>query len=118
MRPARLARHRVPLAAGREGGAAAADQPGVHDLADHALGAELERPAQGVVAAVGAVVVEALGVDEADAAQQPQARVALPAAAWLDGGSGGVAAVEDRRCTRAGVDGRQLALERRVAGLR
>ena len=72
VRAARLARDGVPLAPHRERGAAAPDEARVDDLADHALGAELDRAPQRVVAAVGAVVVEALGVDRADAAQQPQ----------------------------------------------
>ena len=97
MRAARLARDGVPLAPGRERGAAAADEPESDDLADDALGAELDAPPQRVVAAVGAVVVEALGIDHADAAQQPQARVALLGRRRSSGGSGGVAAVEDRR---------------------
>ena len=76
VRAARLARDGVPLAPHRERGAAAADEVGVDDLADHALGAEVDRPPQRVVAAVGAVVVEAVGVDAADPPQQPQLRVA------------------------------------------
>ncbi len=89
--------------------------PRVHDLADHALGAELDRPPQGVVAAVGAVVVEALGVDGADAAQQAQARVALLGRRGRRR-LGRRPAVEDLDHA-AGVDERQLALDRRVAGL-
>ena len=64
VRAPRLARDGVPL---RPIGNAAPPRPTsvrVDHLADHALGPEVDRPAQRVVAAVGAVVVEALGVDE------------------------------------------------------
>ena len=76
VRPARLAGDRLPLAPGRERGAAAPHQLGVEDLADHAVGAELERAPQRRVAAVRAVVVEALGIDHADPAEQAQPRLA------------------------------------------
>ena len=76
MRAAGLSGDRVPLAAGREGGAAAAHQLRVEHLADHALGAELERAPKRGVAAVGAVVVEALGIDNADPTEQAKPRLA------------------------------------------
>ena len=79
----RVARHRVPLAAGRERGAAAAEQLRVGDLADHAGRAQLERAPQRRVAAGGAIAVEAGRVDVADPAQQPQARLRGIAAARL-----------------------------------
>ena len=110
-----LARDGVPLAPHREGGAAAPDDARVHDLADDALGTELDRAPQGVVAAVGAVVVEALRIDRADAAQQAQARIALLGRRGRRR-LGRRAAGEDLD-DGAGVDERQLALERRVAGL-
>jgi hypothetical protein len=67
--PPGLARHRVPLAAGRERRAAATHELGVEHLADHALGADVQRAAKRGVAAARAVVVEALGVDHADPLQ-------------------------------------------------
>jgi len=72
VRAHRLARHRLPLPSGREGGAAATDELRVEDLAQHSLGAEREGPAQRRVAAVRSVVVEALGVGQADALQEAQ----------------------------------------------
>ena len=75
VRPCGLARHRLPLDAGREGGAAAAEQLRVLDLAEHGVGPDLHRPAKRGVAAVRAIVVEARRPHVADAAQQPQARV-------------------------------------------
>ncbi len=80
VRPRGLAGDRLPFAPGREGGAAAAQQLRVLELADDALGPELDRAPQRRVAAVGAVVVEARRIDEADAAQQPQASGRPPAA--------------------------------------
>src|SRR5438874_860713 len=76
MRAARLPGHRVPFTTGREGGAAASHQLGVEHLADDALGADLERPAQGLVAAVRAVVVEAVGIDHADPLEEAQTGLA------------------------------------------
>ena len=67
VRAGRLAGDGLPLDAGRERGAAAAHQLRVLDLADHAVGAELDARAQRLVAAGGAVVVEADRVDAADA---------------------------------------------------
>ena len=62
----------LPLAARRKGGSPAPDELRVDDLAQDSLGAQLHGPAQGLVAALGAIVVEARGIDVADAAQQPQ----------------------------------------------
>ena len=67
-----LARDRRPLAAGREGGATAAQEAGLGDLGDDPLGAHLEGAGQGRVAAVGAVVIERGRVDDADAAEEPR----------------------------------------------
>lgn len=67
-----LRRRGLPFAAGGEGGAATPDQAGVGDLADDSGGAQLEGPAQGGVATVGAVVVQRRGVHDSDAAQQDQ----------------------------------------------
>ena len=68
----------------------------VDHLADHALRAEVDRPAQRVVAAVRAVVVEALGVDDAD----PRAAAAAPArrtaAAWSRAAAAASAPPQDR----------------------
>ena len=71
----RLCRDGGPLATGRERRAAATHQLGRGDLGDDCLGADLERPSQGRIAAMGAVVVERRGVDDADPAQQPERRV-------------------------------------------
>ena len=71
VRSNRLASHCLPLAPGREGGAAAAHELRVADLADHAFRPELERPPQSPVAAVSPVVVEARRVDDPHAAQEP-----------------------------------------------
>jgi hypothetical protein len=115
VRPARLARDRVPLASHRERGAAAPDEAGVHHLADDALRAELERAPQRVVAAVGAVVVQALGIDRADTTQQAQARVArLRRRRGCQLGRGGAGQDGDHAL---GVDADELALQRRLAGL-
>src|SRR5439155_20788151 len=73
VRAHRLARHRLPFPSGREGGAAATDQLRVEDLAQDPLGAERDGPAQRRVAAVRAVVVEALGIRQSDALQEAQA---------------------------------------------
>ena len=72
VRTSRLASDRLPLATHRERCPAAAEQLGVEDLAQHAVRAQLDRAPQRVVAAVRAVVVEALRVDDADAAEQTQ----------------------------------------------
>ena len=72
MRLGRLRRDGGPLAAGREGRAAAAHELRRGDLGDDGLGADLEGPGQGRVAAVGAVVVERGRVDDADPAEQAQ----------------------------------------------
>ena len=61
---------RGPLATGREGRAATAEEPRFGDLGGHALGAHLEGAGEGRVAAVGPVVVERGRVDDADPAQQ------------------------------------------------
>ena len=72
-----LVRDGLPLRAGRERGAAAAEQPRLLDLAQHALLAELERAAKRGVAAVRAVGVERLRIEVGrDAPQQAQARLA------------------------------------------
>ena len=76
VRMGRLARHGLPLDAHRERGAATPQDPGVLDLAHDAARAELDRAPQRLVAALGAVVVEALRLDAADPAQQPQSRLA------------------------------------------
>ena len=77
VRARRLAGDGVPLAAGRERGAAAAQQLRVRHLADHALGAELDRAPQRRVAAVRAVLVEARRIDgRRGTAEQAQRRVA------------------------------------------
>ena len=61
----------LPLDAGREAGAAAAADARVGDLLDDPLGRLLgERHARGLVAAAREVVVDGLGVDDADVAQR------------------------------------------------
>ena len=77
VRPDGLLGDGLPFDAGRERGAAAADQPGVLELAQHRLRSHLDRAAQRLVAALGAVIVQAVGVHDADAPQQPQPRLAL-----------------------------------------
>ena len=65
----RLARE-LPLDARREAGAAAAADARVGDLLDDPLGRLLgEHHARGLVAAARHVLVDALGVDDADVAQ-------------------------------------------------
>ena len=87
-----LARDGLPLGAGGEGGAAAAEEPRLGHLAEDAFRAELERAAERRIAAVGAVGVERLRIDAGrDAAKQAQA---------------GLAALRERR---AGLRQRQLA---------
>ena len=76
VRAHRLPRDRLPFDAGRERGAAPALQLRVLQLADHALGAELDRASQRGVAAVGAVLVEADGLRRGGAAEQAQRRIA------------------------------------------
>ena len=72
-----LLRDGLPLRAGRERGAAAAEQPRLLDLAQHALLAELEGAAKRGVAAVRAVGVERLRIEVGrDAPQQAQAGLA------------------------------------------
>ena len=109
VRPGRLARHRLPLDAGRERGAAAAHQLRVLDLADHALRPELDRQAQRLVAAGGAVRVEADRVDLARRARAAAGRRGL----WQHRHrvAGDVLAAQ-RREHVAAVVGRQLELVR------
>ena len=64
--------HRVPLASGRKGGASAAQELRVGELADHPLRTQLQRAPEGRIAARGAIAVEALGIDLAGAAQQAE----------------------------------------------
>ena len=61
---------RLPLAAGREAGAAAAAQAGALDLVEDGLGPHLERPHEGRVAAERDVVVDGGRVEEAVVAEQ------------------------------------------------
>src|SRR5262249_3763656 len=68
-----LPRDGLPLAAGGEGGAAPADEFRLERLPQDALLPETERAAQGRVAAVGPVLVEARRVDAADAGEEEQA---------------------------------------------
>ena len=104
-----LAGHRVPFAPGRERGAAAAHELGVEDLADHPLRTEIEGAPQRGVAAVGAIVIKALGVGLPDPAQQTQTGCRRPAAVPPTRGGAGRRAVHDREQT-VGVDRGQLAL--------
>ena len=104
VRPRGLPGDGLPLDAGRERRAAAADEPRVLHLAQHPLGAELERPAEGRVAAVGAVVVEARRVDHADAAQETERRVA-PACGTPGPGRGAGAPPASRASTSSALVG-------------
>src|SRR5439155_21257795 len=72
-----LRRPRGPLAAGRECGAAATNEPRRGDLVDHLLGADCAGTLERSEATVGAVVVERARVHDADASQEPQALVAF-----------------------------------------
>ena len=65
-----LSGHARPLSAGREGGASAAHQAGLGDLADDAGRAELDGAAKRLVTAGRAVGGQAGGIDGADPAQQ------------------------------------------------
>jgi hypothetical protein len=62
----------LPLAPGRERRPAASDQSRLGDLADDRGRTDGDRPPQRFVASGGAVGVEALRVDGADAGDQPQ----------------------------------------------
>ena len=66
--------HRLPLGSGRECRTPAPHQPGVVQLAQHTLGAQLEGTAQGGVAPVMTIIVKALRGHRADPAQQGQLR--------------------------------------------
>ena len=79
--PDRLAGDRLPLPAGGERRAAPAHELGVGHLADDALGAQLDRPAQRLVPAVGAVVVEARRVRRRPPVGAAEATGRPPAAA-------------------------------------
>ena len=74
VRLGRLGRDGGPLAAGREGRAAAAHELRGGDLGDDRFRPDLERAGQGRVAAVGSVVVERGRVDDADAARSRRGR--------------------------------------------
>ena len=114
MRPLGGARDAVPLHAGGERGPAAAGERGVGDLRDHPGRPELDGPAQRRVAAVGAVVVEALRVDQPDPAQQAQAGAV---AAGLRGAHGGVGeGAVGRRVRRGPAAGPGPARPRQLGG--
>ena len=72
-----VARDRLPLAPGRERRPAAAQQLGVRHLAQHPVGSHLHGGAQRLPAAVRPVAVDAPGIDDADARQQAQGRIAF-----------------------------------------
>ena len=115
VRAARLAGHGIPLAPGREGGAAAAHELGVEHLADDGLGADLERAAQRLVAAVRAVVLEGVRIDHADPPQE--AKPGLPGLGRRGRARGrrGRAVQDLNEC--AAVDVRELPLGRAFTGL-
>ncbi len=107
--PDRLRRDRLPLHAGRERGPSAPEELRVADGLDHVLGPHLDRGAERLVAAVGAVVVDRRGIDDSRPAEEAQtiaplgrARLRRPDAAGahhrgirrdhrVDGRPGGVA---------------------------
>jgi hypothetical protein len=62
--------HRLPLHASRKSSAATTEELRVFDLADGVSGTDLDGPAQSLVAAVGAVVVEGQRIDHAHASKQ------------------------------------------------
>ena len=68
----RLTGDGLPLAPGRERRAAAADEPGISDLADHRRRTDRQRPAQRLVPTGGAVGVEVRRVSGTDAGEQAQ----------------------------------------------
>ena len=69
-------RHRAPLDAGREAGAAAAAQARLHDFLDDRIGAERQRPFEALAAAMGAIILERERIDDA-AAREGQPRLPL-----------------------------------------
>ena len=119
VRLGRLGGDRGPLAAGREGGAAAAHELRGGDLGDDRLRADLERPRQGRVAAVGAVVVEGRRIDDADAAEQA-ARPSRPACGPVGATRSAIpaAGLERGRRRRRHRPGARPTATRRLAGAR
>ena len=69
-------RHRAPLDAGREAGAAAAAQARLHDFLDDGVGAERQRLRQPLAAAMRAVIFERARIDDT-AARECQPRLAF-----------------------------------------
>ena len=94
----------APLATGREGGATATDEPAVPQLTQHARRSERNGLAQRGVAAVDAVVVEAVGIDHAHTTQQHQSGIAVlwqrPLVTGADLDAGRSARLDDQRCRR------------------
>src|SRR6185503_7002221 len=81
---------RLPLDPGRERGTAATDQLGVLHLPQHALGAELERAAEGGIAPVRAVVVDTRSVGDGPGsppARRSSTTAAVTGACALSSGS-------------------------------
>jgi hypothetical protein len=114
VRAGRVGRDGLPLAAGRERGAAAPEQLGVADLTEHTLLAHLQRRAQSLVSAVRAIAVDARRVDPADAAQEPQPGV--PGLRHLRVGRRGSVAAGEERCDAVGLGMPDGDLARLVAG--
>src|SRR5207248_3375561 len=78
MRMSRLPGDGLPLRAGRERGAAAAEQLRLGDLSLYFLLSDIERAAERGVAALAPVRVERRRIEAfGDAAQQPETRIAL-----------------------------------------
>ncbi len=103
-------RHRLPLDAGREAGAATAAQAGGGDFGQDAVGTKLQCPLKALVALVSPVVLDRARIDHA-AAGEGQAGLAFePGNLFRDAKSQGVGAVRDH-----GVEhGRHVALGERA----
>ena len=69
-------RHRLPLDAGREAGAAAAAQSGGRDVGEDRVRAQRQRPLKALVAVMGAVILDRARIDHA-AAREGQASLPL-----------------------------------------
>src|SRR5262245_12123708 len=74
MRMDRCLCHGFPLASGRKRRAAAPQELGVVDLAEHARGSKVQRATQGSVPAMRAVRIQTRRIDDPDTPEQMQTR--------------------------------------------